>query len=195
MNRRYFLGSILSAAAAPAAAFPFFTSRRPPAAVQRPRFLSFHHLHTDEAVTLAYRVGDAYQPAALQRLNYLFRDHRTGEVRTIDPRLFDLLYDLKVYLGDPDARFEIISAYRSPATNAQLRKTSSGVARNSLHLRGQAVDVRLPDLSTRRLCEAALELGRGGVGYYRRSDFVHLDTGEVRSWGIQALTKRAEADV
>lgn len=183
MKRRYFLGAALCAAATPAAAFSFWT-RRAPAPAERPRVLSFRHLHTDEVVTLTYRIGDTYQPSALQRLNHLFRDYRTGEVRTIDPRLFDLLYDLKVYLGDPDARFDIISAYRSPATNAQLRKTSRGVARNSLHLRGQAVDVRLPDLSTRRLCEAALALGRGGVGYYRRSDFVHLDTGEVRSWGI-----------
>ncbi len=194
MNRRYFLGSILSVVATPAAAFPFFTSRAS-APLGRPRILSFRHLHTDEVVTLTYRIGDIYQQAALQRLNHLFRDYRTGEVRTIDPRLFDLLYDLKVSLGDPDARFEIISAYRSPETNARLRKTSSGVAKNSLHIRGQAVDVRLSDLSTRLLCEAALELGRGGVGYYRRSDFVHLDTGEVRAWGIQALAKRAEADV
>lgn len=179
MNRRYFLGMALSAVAAPAAASPFFSRR----SIERPRILSFRHLHTDDLIDVTYRVGDTYQRPALQRLNYFFRDFRTGDVTTMDPGLFDILYDLKLHLGDPDARFDVISAYRSPATNARLRETSSGVARNSLHLRGQAIDVRFPDLSTRRLRDAAVALGRGGVGYYRRSDFVHLDTGEIRSWG------------
>ncbi|MGQ9659811.1 MAG: YcbK family protein [Thermochromatium sp.] len=179
MNRRYFLGVALSVAAAPVAAAPFFLRRTP----ERPRVLSFHHLHTDEWIDVTYRIGDTYQHSALQRLNHFFRDFRTDEVTNMDPHLFDLLYDLKLQLGDPDARFDVISAYRSPTTNAQLRKVSCGVARNSLHLRGQAVDVRFPDLSTRLLRDAAVALGRGGVGYYKRSDFVHLDTGEVRSWG------------
>ena len=179
MNRRYFLGMALSAVAAPVAASPFFSRRT----TERPRVLSFRHLHTDDLIDVTYRIGDAYQRPAMQRLNHFFRDFRTGDVTTMDPQLFDILYDLKLRLGDPDARFDVISAYRSPATNARLRKTSSGVARNSLHLRGQAIDVRFPDLSTRRLRDAAVALGRGGVGYYRRSDFVHLDTGAVRSWG------------
>lgn len=101
----------------------------------------------------------------------------------MDRRLFDLLYDLKLSLGDSDARFHVVSAYRSPATNAKLRRASSGVAKKSLHLTGQAIDIRFPDLSTRRVRDAAITLGRGGVGYYRRSDFVHLDTGNVRTWG------------
>ena len=179
MNRRYFLGMALSAAAAPVAASPFFSRR----SAERPRVLSFRHLHTDEWVDVTYRIGDTYQRSALLRLNQFFRDFRTGDVTTMDPQLFDILYDLKLRLGDPDARFDVISAYRSPATNARLRKASSGVAKNSLHLHGQAIDVRFPDLSTRRLRDAAVSLGRGGVGYYRRSDFVHLDTGAVRSWG------------
>ncbi|QGU32568.1 YcbK family protein [Thermochromatium tepidum] len=179
MNRRYFLGVALSTVAAPVTASSFF-SRRP---TERPRVLSFRHLHTDDLIEVTYRIGDTYQRSALQRLNYFLRDFRTGEVAPIDPRLFDILYDLKLSLGDPDARFDLISAYRSPSSNAQLRKTSGGVARNSLHMRGQAVDVRLPDLSTRLLRDAAVALERGGVGYYRRSDFVHLDTGEVRTWG------------
>jgi uncharacterized protein YcbK (DUF882 family) len=101
----------------------------------------------------------------------------------MDPQLLDLLYDVKTYLGDADARFEVLSGYRSPRTNQMLRETSGGVAKNSLHLTGQAIDVRFPDLPTRYIRDAAIALERGGVGYYRRSDFVHLDTGSVRRWG------------
>ncbi|MBK1641274.1 hypothetical protein CKO12_05170 [Chromatium okenii] len=174
MNRRYFLGALLAAAATPVLA----SSTR-----ERPRQLSFHNLRTDERLSVVYRIGDRYQRAALGQLNQFFRDVRTGDAAPMDPQLYDLLYDVKDSLGDPDARFEVVSAYRSPQTNALLRKTSNGVARNSLHLRGQAMDVRFPDLSLRHLRDAALELGRGGVGYYPRSDFVHLDTGTVRHWG------------
>lgn len=179
MNRRYFLSAALAAVAAPVAAAPFFSRRL----LDRPRVLSFRHLHTDELIDVTYRIGDIYQRAALQRLNYFFRDFRTGDVTTMDPRLFDILYDLKLRLGDTHASFDVISGYRSPKTNSRLRKASSGVAKNSLHLWGQAIDVRFPDYSTRRLRDAAIALGRGGVGYYRRSDFVHLDTGSVRTWG------------
>ncbi|MBV5307915.1 DUF882 domain-containing protein [Chromatium okenii] len=173
MNRRYFLGALLSVAAAPALAKSTF---------ERPRQLSFHHLHSDERISVVYRIGDYYQRDALQRLNVFLRDYRTGDVMPIDPQLYDLLYDVKSHLGDPDARFEVVSAYRSPQTNAMLRNMSDGVARNSFHLRGQAMDVRFPDLSLRHLRDAALNLNRGGVGYYPRSDFVHLDTGSVRHW-------------
>ena len=179
MNRRYFLGLALSAAASPLAASPYFSRR----STERPRVLSFNHLHTDDRIQVTYRIGDQYQYPALQRLNYFFRDFRTGDMTTMDPRLLDILYDLKLRLGDPDARFDVISAYRSPATNSKLRRASNGVAKNSLHLSGRAIDIRLPDLSTRRLRDAAVALGRGGVGYYSRSDFVHLDTGSVRKWG------------
>lgn len=174
MNRRYFLGALLSVAAAPALA---------KSTVERPRQLSFHNLRSDERISVVYRIGDYYQRNALHQLNLFFRDSRTGDAAPMDPQLYDLLYDVKAHLGDPDARFEVVSAYRSPQTNAMLRKTSGGVARNSLHLRGQAMDVRFPDLSIRHLRDAALDLSRGGVGYYPRSDFVHLDTGSVRHWG------------
>lgn len=178
MNRRYFLGAALAATAAPAVAGRSFQS-----SFDRTRTLSFYHLHTDEVIDVAYRIGERYQRSALQRLNHFFRDFRSGDTINMDPRLFDLLYDLKLSLGDPDARYHVVSAYRSPATNAKLRRASRGVAKNSLHLKGQAMDVRFPDLSTRNLRDAAVSLGRGGVGYYRRSDFVHVDTGNVRTWG------------
>ncbi|MFB1486986.1 MULTISPECIES: YcbK family protein [unclassified Thiocapsa] len=174
MNRRYFLGAALSAVAAPALAKK---------TVDRPRILAFNHLHTDERLAVTYRVGDRYQRTALQEINHFFRDFRTGDQVSMDPQLLDILYDVKIHLGDPDARFDVLSGYRSPRTNQMLRETSGGVAKNSLHLTGQAIDVRFPDLPTRQIRDAAIALGRGGVGYYRRSDFVHLDTGAVRRWG------------
>ncbi len=174
MNRRYFLGVSLSAVAAPVLA------KRP---AERPRALSLHHMHTDEKISLVYRVGDHYKRSALQQLNYFLRDFRTGDTVAMDPQLLDILYDVKVHLGDPDAGYEILSAYRSPRTNAMLRRTSNGVARNSLHLYGQALDIRFPDLGTSKIRDAALAIGRGGVGYYPGSNFVHVDTGKVRRWG------------
>ena len=179
MNRRYFLGALLSAASMPTLASPIF-SRKP---ADQARVLSFYHLHTEDRIDVVYRIGDRYQRSALQKLNYFFRDFRTGDAVTMDPQLFDLLYDVKSRLGDPDARFDVVSAYRSPATNAKLRRTSGGVARKSLHLTGQAADVRFPDLPLRSIRDTAVALSRGGVGYYPKSDFVHLDTGEVRRWG------------
>lgn len=177
MNRRYFLGVALGATAAPALA-GFSTTP-----LNQPRVLSFYHLHTDASIDVVYRIGNRYQLAGIQKLNHFLRDFRTDESTSMDPRLFDLIYDLKLGLGDSHARFDVISGYRSPTTNSMLRSSSHGVAKNSLHLTGQAIDVRLPDLPLRRLREAAIELNRGGVGYYRRADFVHLDTGAVRQWG------------
>lgn len=174
MNRRYFLGAALSVLSAPALAKK---------SSAYPRTLAFRHLHTDEQIEATYRIGDRYQRPALEKLNQFFRDFRTGETTAMDPRLFDLLYDIQTELGDHHARYEILSGYRSTRTNQMLRAKSSGVARNSLHLTGQAIDVRFPDLPTREIRDAAILLARGGVGYYRRSDFVHLDTGTVRRWG------------
>jgi len=174
MNRRYFLGAGLALAWAPVWA----RNPRP-----RPRTLSLHHLHTDERLTLTYRVGDHYQRSALHRLNEFLRDFRTGESIPIDPQLYDLLFDVKTHLGHDDGVFQILSGYRCPQTNAMLRRTSSGVARKSLHMSGKAVDIRLSEMPTRNIRDVALRLGRGGVGYYPKSDFVHLDTGNVRRWG------------
>jgi uncharacterized protein YcbK (DUF882 family) len=174
MNRRYFLGVVLSAAATPALAKK---------TTERPRVLSLHHLHTDERISVTYRIGDRYQRGALSKLNHFLRDFRTGDAVTIDPELFDLLYDVQCCLGDSSARYEVLSGYRSPQTNAMLRRTGHRVARNSLHLSGRAMDVRFPDFPSRRIRDEALRLARGGVGYYPSADFVHLDTGNVRRWG------------
>lgn len=175
MNRRYFLGLALAAAATPASVLANTSSRE--------RILRLRHLHTDERIEVVYRIGDRYQRDALQKLNHFLRDFRTSETIVMDPRLFDLLHDLTQRLGDPGGRFDILSAYRSPRTNAMLRKTSSGVAKKSFHLTGKALDIQLPGCSSSTIRDAAVALGRGGVGYYRRADFVHVDTGSVRRWG------------
>lgn len=131
---------------------------------------------------IAYRIGDYYQRDALQKLNYFMRDHKTGEVTVFDPRLFDLLYDIERRLGYPAGPIEILSAYRSPRTNARLRRVSRRAARKSLHMYGKAVDIRFPDTSARRVRDSAISLSRGGVGFYPSSHFVHVDTGSVRRW-------------
>lgn len=175
MNRRYFLGAGLAVASA-----PVWAQRT---AGSGAKTLSLHHLHTNERINVTYRVGDHYQRSALKRLNHFLRDFRTGDVTAIDPQLFDLLHDVKQRLGHDDGTFEIISGYRSPRTNSMLRRASSGVAKKSLHMSGKAIDVRLKETSTRNIRDAAVSLSRGGVGFYPRSDFVHLDTGRVRRWG------------
>ncbi|MGH8199125.1 MAG: YcbK family protein [Steroidobacteraceae bacterium] len=114
-------------------------------------------------------------------MNHFLRDFRTGEVHPIDPGVLDVLFDLKTRTGC-DESFHVISGYRSPRTNAMLRRRSTGVAAHSLHMRGQAIDVRLPGIPTKHLQELALALRRTGVGYYPKSDFVHLDAGRVRFW-------------
>ncbi|MCF7984377.1 MAG: DUF882 domain-containing protein [Thiohalocapsa sp.] len=177
MNRRYFLGAGLALTSIPAWA------KSDTARNAAPRTLSLHHLHTDERLSVTYRVGDHYQRSALQRLNHFLRDFRSGDTIAIDPRIYDLLFDVQHRLGGDGAVFEIISGYRSAQTNTMLRRASSGVARKSLHMSGKAIDVRLADMPTRSIRDAAVALAKGGVGYYPKSDFVHLDTGRVRRWG------------
>lgn len=151
---------------------------RPRPSVRR---VSFLNLHTDERLTAEYWVRGRYLPDALAEINRLLRDHRTGEVHPIDPGLIDLVHDLQ-QLVDSRQPFHIISGYRSPRTNALLRAKSHRVARNSFHMRGMAIDLRLPEVSTRALYRAAWRLQGGGVGYYGRSDFIHMDVGPVRTW-------------
>jgi uncharacterized protein YcbK (DUF882 family) len=151
------------------------------ARLQAPRRLAFYHTHTSERLNVVYAENGDYVPGALAEINHLLRDFRTGDVHTIDPRLLDLLHTVQVRTGSR-GRFEVISGYRSPHTNESLRNRSNGVAQNSLHLRGQAIDVRLTDVETAHVRRAALDLARGGVGYYPASDFVHLDTGRFRAW-------------
>lgn len=156
-----------------------------PAMAARPkggaRSLSFHHLHTGENLRVDYWVDGDYVPGALGQLNHLLRDFRNQRQIEIDPRLFDLLHALRGKLDTPSP-FRIISGYRSPATNAMLHRTSSGVASHSLHMDGMAIDISLADRSTTELYRAARALKAGGAGYYPKSGFVHVDTGRVRYW-------------
>lgn len=147
------------------------------------RKLDFVHLHTGERLSVTYRIGDRYVPEGLAGLSRLMRDFRSGDVHPMDPALFDILWDLRQNLRT-SAPFEIVSAYRSPRTNAMLRGKSAntGVAKKSMHLTGQAIDIRVPGVPLSRVRDAAVELKRGGVGYYASSNFVHIDTGRVRRW-------------
>jgi uncharacterized protein YcbK (DUF882 family) len=144
------------------------------------RSLAFYHTHTDEQLSVTYFAEGSYVADSLLRIDHLLRDFRTGEIHSIDADLLDTLHILRQMCGG--GTFEVISAYRSPATNAMLQARTDGVAANSLHLQGRAIDVRLTGYDTARLRDAAIGLGRGGVGYYPVSDFVHLDTGRVRAW-------------
>jgi uncharacterized protein YcbK (DUF882 family) len=153
----------------------------PPAEGPGSRRIALINLHTPESLDIEFCCGGEYRPDALAAVQALLRDYRTGEQHPIDPALLDYLYDAaKAARVDPV--FRVISGYRSPRTNQMLHERSSGVASKSLHMEGRAIDVRLAGVDCGDLAAAALKLARGGVGYYRRSDFVHLDTGAVRSW-------------
>ena len=145
------------------------------------RWLELVNAHTSEAISLAYRDARGLVAPALSKLQWLLRDHRANEAATMDPLLFDQLADLAAAAG-VEPRYQIISGYRSPRTNALLSGAGRGVARRSLHMEGRAIDVRLRGVSCADLRDLALGDARGGVGYYRKSDFVLLDTGRVRAW-------------
>ena len=174
ISRRRFLGTIASAPVL--AALP-----RPAAALPGPRELRFLHTHTGERLVVEYFDARDYLPDALATVNHFLRDFRTGDEHPIDPTLLDLLHRL-TGITDSSRPFEVISGYRSPATNAMLRRQSEGVAPGSLHMVGQAIDIRLADVPLARLRTAALSIRGGGVGYYPASNFVHVDTGRVRYW-------------
>jgi uncharacterized protein YcbK (DUF882 family) len=148
------------------------------------RSLVLDHTHTRERIDLVYASGEHYVPQALGSLNHFLRDHYSGEVGQIDPQLFDLLHNVRQALGSgAPLSYQIISGYRGPTTNARLRSTrGGGVATRSLHMEGKAIDVRLPGVPLAELRDAALSLKAGGVGYYPRDQFVHIDTGRVRTW-------------
>jgi uncharacterized protein YcbK (DUF882 family) len=145
------------------------------------RSLAFEHTHTGETLSVTYAVGDSYIPTSLQAINRILRDHRTGTEHPIDPILLDQLHRLAAVTGSSQP-FQVICGYRSEATNAMLRSRSRGVAEHSLHLEGQAIDIRLADVPLTDLRDAALSLKAGGVGYYAASNFIHVDTGRVRRW-------------
>ena len=145
------------------------------------RRLTLKNLHTPEVLEVVYRRGEQYVPEALAQVEVLLRDYRTGERHAIDPHLLDILYEVAQSIG-VDPVFSVISGYRSPQTNAMLHERSGGVASHSLHMEGRAIDVRLTRVDCAELAAKALDMKRGGVGYYRQSDFVHLDTGRFRTW-------------
>lgn len=145
------------------------------------RRLVLLNTHTGEVLESVYWANGSYRPAELGRLDWVFRDHRASSVLPIDPRLFDLLHDLAATAG-VEPRYQVISGYRSPETNAMLASKSDGVSSRSLHLQGKAIDVRLEGLPLATLRDLALARRVGGVGYYPDSEFVHLDVGRVRSW-------------
>lgn len=177
ISRRNFLRYTLGATAA--IAVPTSYAGMLPSPVVRD--LKLHNLHTEEKISLSYFEQGKYVTEALRDISYLLRDHRTGDVLAMDPGLIDLLYDLKGVLRT-ERPLQVISGYRSPKTNAALHKRSSGVATKSLHMQGRAIDIRIEGIDSRDIQAAAMSLGRGGVGYYSRSNFVHIDTGRVRSW-------------
>lgn len=146
-----------------------------------PRGLTLFNLHTDEYLKVVYWENGGYVGGALDEINHILRDFRVNEVKPIAPPLLDLLYSLQRRLYT-DAPFHVISGYRSPRTNAMLAAHSEGVATHSLHIEGKAIDIRVPGRSLRTVQAAALSLRGGGVGYYPRSDFVHVDIGRVRWW-------------
>jgi uncharacterized protein YcbK (DUF882 family) len=148
-----------------------------------PRRLAFENLHTGETLALVYAAGDRYLAPALASVRQFLRDFRNGETHAIDPALLDQLHTLAAATAT-QAPFQVISGYRSPATNAMLRREGHGVATASLHLKGQAIDIRLADVGLEHLRDAALSLHAGGVGYYPSADsnFIHVDTGWVRHW-------------
>lgn len=148
---------------------------------EAPRRLAFFNTHTGETLEAVYYRAGGYDPAALRAIHHILRDHRSGCVHPIDPALLDLLHALGRRLGR-DPRWEVISGYRSPETNALLRSRSRGVASGSLHTAGKAIDVRIDGLSCLTLRNEAAALAAGGVGYYPASNFVHLDVGRVRCW-------------
>jgi uncharacterized protein YcbK (DUF882 family) len=171
-------GGAIAGAAAALGLLPRAFAAASPEGVRR---LRLKNLHTPEVLDVVYRRGEEYVPDALAQVEEILRDYRTGERHPIDPHLLDILHEAAQGMG-VDPEFSVISGYRSPRTNAMLHERSAEVASHSLHMEGRAIDVRLTHVSCADLADHALKMQRGGVGYYRQSDFVHLDTGRVRTW-------------
>jgi uncharacterized protein YcbK (DUF882 family) len=167
---------------------------QPSAPAQQDHRLVLYNTHTAERLEIVYRRGEQFLPAALAKLDYFLRDHNTNDVRHFDPRLYDILSDLTAAVGHPDAQIDIVCGYRTPSTNESLRAHTTGVAKNSLHIQAEAIDLRVPGIDTLTLRHAALALKRGGVGYYPRSDFIHVDVGRVRQWCFDCPASLAAGD-
>jgi uncharacterized protein YcbK (DUF882 family) len=183
-TRRKFLKTSAAAAAtmlAPAAVPRIVLAKSAPRNIQGERQLKFYNLHTGEHLKATYWVDGVYVPDEMQAINHILRDFRTGDIKKMDPHLMELLFTLQ-HRVDKGGAFHVISGYRSPKTNAKLHNRSSGVATHSLHMKGKAIDIRLPGVELKHLRQAALKMHAGGVGYYPKSNFVHVDTGRPRFW-------------
>jgi uncharacterized protein YcbK (DUF882 family) len=151
------------------------------AKVLEKRSLSFFHTRAQQELTITYASGKTYDPKALTRINRFLRDYQTGQIHVIDPKLLDILWALQGEMGRKGV-YEVISGYRSPKTNKGLRRSYSGVANRSLHMKGQAIDIRYSGGNIAQIHECAVALASGGVGYYPKAGFVHLDSGQYRTW-------------
>ena len=154
--------------------------------------LHLHHLHTGESLDVVYRIGDHYIPEALDELNHFLRDHRTQDASHYDPTEFDLLHSIMARLGKPNGVIDIVCGYRTPWSNAFLRRgtPASGVAEHSQHMEAKAIDIRIPGVQTAALRDTAESFEAGGVGYYPVSQFVHVDVGPVRTWSFGGAPRR-----
>jgi uncharacterized protein YcbK (DUF882 family) len=179
LDRRRFIGMGAAALAYPLLSrIPCFAT---PLALPPDRTLSFFNTHTMESASVEYCQAGCLQTPSLEKIDYILRDYRSGEIKPIDVRLLDLLHSLSRKIAQ-DQPYHVISGYRSPQTNALLRERGGGVAKNSLHLLGQAIDIRVPGLTVSDLYSAAVSLRGGGVGRYPEANFVHVDVGRVRTW-------------
>ena len=175
INRRRFLQSMACASAG------LFVSPSLLAANHQARELAFVHTHTGERLKIQYSDEYGYLPDGLAEINYFLRDFRTDDVHPMDTGLLDILNELRLGMSE-NGVFEVISGYRSPKTNESLRANGSGVAKHSLHMQGRAIDIRLTGAETSQLRNFCISMECGGVGYYQKNDFIHVDTGRVRSW-------------
>jgi uncharacterized protein YcbK (DUF882 family) len=175
-NRRRFLSRSLAAAGG-----LLLPGAKAEAAAPAARQLKFYNTHTGESVTALYWEHGQYVAGGLTEIDHVLRDFRTGDVHPIDPYLLDLVHRLRLALAYDDP-VHVISGYRSPKTNAMLARRSSKVAKNSYHMKGMAIDLRLPGRRLEDVRAIAMELGGGGVGFYPGPQFVHVDTGPVRAW-------------
>ena len=176
ISRRNFLKAASGTAAMLATPVALATPNQP-----AERILQLQNLHTGEKIKATYWADGQYIAEEMAAINRVLRDHRSNEAYQMDQRLFDLLHLLQEKV-DKQGSFHVISGYRSPKTNAMLNSKSNGVAKRSLHMQGRAIDIRLPGVELKHLRQAALNLKAGGVGYYPRSNFIHVDTGRTRFW-------------
>src|SRR5262245_2130583 len=176
-NRRRFLGRSLAATGLLLPRAAAAATVEEPAA----REASFYNTHTGASLSAFYWEQGHSVPAKLTEIDYVLRDFRTGDVHAIDPELVDLVHRLRLAMAY-DGPVHVISGYRSPKTNALLARRSTKVAKNSYHMKGMAIDLRLPGRRLEEVRAAALSLGGGGVGFYPGPQFVHIDTGPVRTW-------------